>query len=137
MGKVIIEPNSLEHLVLYLAEDDWLPIGSASAFAGDFEPNLRPRKKRLLAAIRALATEGYIRIGDLQYRDPATRSGLHWAEWPGTLDEQLKRLDNVYTPEVEDSRYWYDACQLDLTDTGRQVVEALPAPDDRFFEEFL
>ncbi|SEH79651.1 hypothetical protein SAMN04515692_104107 [Leifsonia sp. CL147] len=137
MRNMIIEPNSLEHLVLYIADDDWLPIGDASSHAGDFELDIPTRKTRLLAVVRALAAEGYIHIGDLQYRDPEAKTGLHWAEWPGTLDEQMEHLDEVYTPEVEDDRYWYYVCWLNLTGSGRRVVEALPTPDDRFFEEFL
>lgn len=137
MGKVNIEPDSLEHLVLYLAEDDWLPIGDASAHAADFEADVPKRKNRLLAVVRALAEEDYIRIGDLQYRDSEAKSGLRWVEWPGTLDEQMEHLERVYTPEVEDDRYWYHSCWLDLTGPGENVVEALPTPDDRFFKGLI
>ena len=137
MGKVIVEADSLEHVVLYLADDDWLPIGNASAFAGDFEKDIPKRKALLLSVVRELASEGYIRIGHLQYRDPEAKAGLHWAEWPGTLDEQMERLDAVYTPEIQDDKDWYYICWLDLTESGRRAVEGLPAPDDRFFEEFL
>ena len=137
MGKVNIEPNSLEHLVLYIADDDWLPIGDASAHAADFEPDIPTRKARLLAVVRALATEDYIQIGDLQYGNPEAKTGLHWTEWPGTLDEQMEHLDAVYTPEVKDDKDWYYVCWLNLTESGERVVQALPAPDDSFFREFL
>lgn len=131
---MIIEPNTLEHLVLYLAEDDWLPIGNASAHAADFEPDIPKLRARLMVVVRALAAEGYIRIGDLEYLNPGTKSGLHWAEWPGTLGEQMERLEKMYRPEAEDDKYWYYGCWLDLTETGEHVVEALPEPDERFFE---
>jgi hypothetical protein len=124
----------LEHLILFIAEDDWLPIGDASAHAADFETDVPERKARLLRAIGQLAEQGYLRIGDLQYQDPKSKTGLHWAEWPGTLEQQMERLEAIYTPEVEDSTYWYDACWLDLTAAGHQIVESLPAPDERFFE---
>lgn len=137
MGKVKIEPDTLEHLVLYLAEDDWLPIGNASAHAADFESDIPKRKARLLAVIRALAAEGYLRVGDLEYRNPATKTGLHWAEWPGTLGDRMERLEEVYTPEVKDDKHWYYGCWLDLTEAGEQVLETLPAPDGRFFDGLI
>ena len=40
MGKVTVEPDSLEHLLLYQADDDWLPIGTANFYAGFFEKDL-------------------------------------------------------------------------------------------------
>ena len=129
-----IKPDTLEHLVLYLAEDDWLPIGNASAYASDFEEDIPKRKSLLMAVVRALASEGYIRIGDLQYDDPQAKSGLHWEEWLGTLEEQLEHLDAVYTPEVEDDKYWYYVCWLDLTESGEQLLHTLPEPDERFFK---
>ena len=137
MGQVNIEPDTIEHLVLQQAADDWLPIGNASAYASDFVTDLAERKALLLDTIRSLAAAGYIQIGQTAFRDPDQRRGLHWVEWPGGLDEQMARLAEVYTPEVEDTTWWYYACWLNLTDAGRQVVEALPEPDDRFFDGLL
>ncbi|MGO4593273.1 hypothetical protein AB4Z18_05565 [Leifsonia sp. 2TAF2] len=132
-----IDPDTLEHLVLQQAEADWLEIGNASAYAGDFEEDLSKRKALLLRTIRSLAEAGYIRIGHLQRHDPADPDSLDWAEWPGTLDDQMTRLAEVYTPEVPDHDAWYWACWLNLTDAGQEVVEALPKPNKRFFDGLL
>lgn len=132
-----VGPDTLEHLILYQADDDWLAIGNLNYYASFFEKELPIRRPLALAAIRVLAEAGYIRIGDLEYRDPETKTGLHWVEWPGSLDEQLARLVEVFTPEVEDDRYWYYGCWLNLTDSGEEVVQALPEPDDRFFEGLI
>ena len=129
-----IKPDSLEHLILYLAEDDWLPIEDANDHASDFEDDIRKRKALVMGVVRALAAEGYIQIGSVKYDDPSVRTRLHWEEWPGTLDEQLDHLDAVYTPEVTDDDTWYYACWLNLTESGEQLLRTLPKPDDRFWK---
>ncbi|SEH79681.1 MULTISPECIES: hypothetical protein [unclassified Leifsonia] len=131
---MIIQPDSLEHLILYLAEDDWLELGNTNAYAGDFETDLSKRKSLLTAVVRRLSEAGYIGIGDLQYRDPGAKTGLHWAEWPGSLDEQIAHLVEIYTPERRDDDNWRWACWFNLTEQGRRIVETLPEPDDRFFD---
>lgn len=132
-----VNPDTLEHLILYQANDDWLEVGSADAYARDFETEPAKRKVLLMGAVRRLAVAGYIRIGDLEYREPEQKTGLHWAEWPGTIDTKMARLDRVYTPEIEERKDWYWACWLELTDAGRLVLANLPEPDDRFFEGLL
>lgn len=134
---MIIQPDSLEHLILYLAEDDWLELGNTNAYAGDFETDLSKRKSLVAAAVRRLAMAGYIGIGDLQYRDPGAKAGLHWAEWPGTLDEKIAHLVEIYTPERSDDENWRWACWFNLTDPGRRVLETLPEPADRFFDGLI
>ena len=129
-----IKQDSLEHLVLYLAEDDWLPIEDANDHAGDFEEDMPKRKALLMGVVRALAAEGYLQLGSLEYDDPRAKTGLHWEEWPGTLDEQLENLEAVYTPEVTDDDTWYCACWLNLTEAGEQLLHTLPDPDDRFWK---
>lgn len=56
MRNMVIESDSLEHLVLYIADDDWLPIGDASAHAADFEPDIPTRKLRLLGVAVPIST---------------------------------------------------------------------------------
>ena len=137
MCEVNIKPDTLEHLVLYLAEDDWLPIGNASAHASDIEEDIPKRKTLLLGVVRALGAEGYLQIGSVKYADRQAKSGLHWEEWPGTLDEQLEHLEAVYTPEITDDETWYYACWLNLTESGEDLLHTLPEPDDRFFSGLI
>lgn len=134
---MIVQPDSLEHLVLYQADEDWLELGNPHYYAGYFENDLAKRKALLLAAIRSLADAGYLKIGQLERRDPQEPRSLDWLEWPGTLDDQMARLAEVYTPEVDDDDDWFYACWFNLTDAGQHVIDALPQPDHRFFEGAL
>lgn len=135
MGKMTVEPDSLEHLVLYQADDDWLAIGSPNYYAGFFEDDARLRKTLVLRAIRILAGAGYLQIGALKRLHPEDPDSLDWVQWPGTIEEQLRHLDKVYTPESDDDD-WYWACWLKITDAGRAIVEALPKPSVRFFRKW-
>jgi hypothetical protein len=134
MGKMTVEPNSLAHLVLYQADDDWLAIGSPNYYAGFFENDVRLRKILLVSTIRRLAEAGYLQIGELKRLHPEDPDSLDWVRWPGTIEEQLLHLDEVYTPDSDDDG-WYWACWLNITEAGRATVEALPKPAGRFFRK--
>ena len=133
MGKVTVEPDSLEHLLLYQADDDWLPIGTANFYAGFFEKDLARRKELVLKILRSLAQRGYVEIGHF-VTDREASDSMMWAPLPGTLDEQLHQVSAAYAPESDDDFDWYWKAAMNITSRGRAVVEALPKPDSRFFE---
>lgn len=131
MGEMMVEPNSLAHLYLNMAGDDWLNISAADSEAREFfEPDPDKRKSLVLDSVRSLAHAGYIKIGVLKRPDPE-KPIIDFFEWPGTVDDRLEHLSQVYTPE-QDSNAWGWSCVLEITDEGRQAEALLPELDERF-----
>lgn len=128
-----IQLDSLAHVYLNMASGDWVDIDDANAHAKDFETNDLERKMLVIATMRSLAEAGYLRIGSVEYVEPE-RTLIDFFEWPGTLDEKIERLSGVYMPDGRDDKDWGWACMFEITDEGRRVEDALPAPDDRFFD---
>lgn len=128
-----IEANSLEHLYLNMGSGDWLSIHEVNYEAKAFEPDEVKRKALVLSTMRSLAEAGYFRIGQVRRIDPEDRA-IAFFEWPGTLDDQIERLDGVYMPEGRDDRDWEWLCMFDLTEEGERVEESLPPLDERFFD---
>lgn len=127
-----IQIDSLEHVYLNMAAGDWVSIDDANGHAKEFEPEDTRRKALVLATLRSLAEAGYFRIGQVKRADPEVPIS-DFFEWPGTLDEQIDRLSQVYMPEGRDDKNWAWACVFEITDEGRRVEDSLPAPNDRFF----
>jgi hypothetical protein len=129
----LVEPNSLAHLILYLGDDDWVPIGEVNSHARRFESEIVPRKALFLETVRKLAEARCIQIGEVDRHDLRRPRTTDFMEWPGSLDDRMARLADIYRPEAEDEMSWYWGCRLYLTGAGERVLATLPEPDDRFF----
>ena len=130
MGEMNIAPDSLAHVYLNMAAGDWLDIDAANYEAKTFfEPDDERRKALVLSTARVLAEAGYIRIGTIDWEKGRL------AEWPGTLDDQIERLSQVYMPEGRDDRDWGWSCVFDLTEEGERVEALLPKLSERFDED--
>ncbi|MEY9953742.1 hypothetical protein [Leifsonia sp. EB34] len=128
-----VEPDSLEHLYLNMGGGDWLSIRAVNYEAKAFEPDEVKRKALVLSTMRSLAEAGYFRIGQVRGIDPE-EPAIAFFEWPGTLDEQIERLNGVYMPEGRDDTDWAWLCMFDLTEEGERLEESLPPLDERFFD---
>ena len=123
----MIEPDSLAHLYLNMATGDWLQISAANYEAKTFfESDDVKRKALVLSTARALAQAGYIRIGTIDWEKGKLE------EWPGTVDDQIERLSQVYMPEGRDDSDWGWSCVFDLTEKGERAEARLPKLSDRF-----
>ena len=130
-----VEHSSLAHLVLYLGDDDWVPIGEVDSYAKVFEREPAARARLCLGTIQSLAEAGYIEIGHVGRHNPKRPRTTDFMEWPGVLSDRMARLAEVYQPDAADEKSWYWACLLRLTDVGERVLATLAEPDGHFFDE--
>ncbi|SEI03791.1 MULTISPECIES: hypothetical protein [unclassified Leifsonia] len=128
-----IHPDTLEHLILHLGRDDWMPIGEPAGYVETFEEDPSKRRILLVNTLQSLARAGFIQLGDFAHRDPEDRGIRDWMEWPGTLDDQLTRLGKILDADDPDDS-WRWTCWLNITEAGRNAAAELPKPSSRFFD---
>ncbi|MGO4593272.1 hypothetical protein AB4Z18_05560 [Leifsonia sp. 2TAF2] len=129
---MIIQPDNIEHLMMYGSSNEWLPLAGADAYASKFQSDPAQRRQLFLSAARSLVEAGYLHVGSLEHSDADDR-GLGWARWSGSTDEHFRYLNDLCSIGDEYTG-WVWACWFDLTETGQEILDGLPEPDDRFFE---
>lgn len=102
---------------------DWVELDRIHQYVADEDPTETSStiQNRTLSLIRSLVGDGLFLVGDLNTDDRRFKA------WNVSLDEAIQRIRDAYVVNFEDRTRWPWFCWLNLTDTGREVAEAIEA----------
>jgi len=107
--------------VLMRGLSDWVPLQRAHYHVAAEHPgeSLITTRRRVLALIRTLVSDGSAELGDLQGPDD------RFVAWPGPLDESMHRIERVYVERFADESIWPWYAWLSLTATGEALARRI------------
>jgi hypothetical protein len=117
------EPDPLAVAILwdgYYAETF---LASVNGVGTGFAASPREVKQHVLEAVRWLLDRGLVTLFSVDKRRAPDAAEV---PWNGTVEEQLARLDAVYTIEAEDWHEWAYACWFANTEAGDALAERYP-----------
>lgn len=105
-------------------------LGSVNGVGLQFDETDAGAKRLVLEALEWLLRRGLVRLFSVDKKLGPSGAEIPWS---GPADEQLQRLDALYTNESDDWERWWFACWFANTAAGNDLARRHPPepePDD-------